>query len=64
MGKRSLPVVLVENRVCAKFVAEVGFSVCHCSMSSGGLGGTPENTLLAVQWHTGDPLAVIRAHTG
>ena len=63
MGKRSLPVVLVGNRVCAKFMAEVRFSVCHCSVSSAGLGGTPE-TLLAEQWHTGDPLVVIRAHTG
>ena len=50
--------------VCSKLMAEAGFSVCHCSVSSAvGLGDTPGNTLLAEQWHTAALNAMIPAHT-
>ena len=50
--------------VCAKFMAEARFSVCHCSMSSAsGSGDTCELTLLTEQWHTATPIAMILVHT-
>ena len=53
------------NGVCAKFMAEAGFSVCHCSVSSvARLRDTSENTLLTEQWHTVSPtLRLGRVHT-
>ena len=48
-----------RQRVCAKFMAEEGFSACHCSMSSAaGVEDTSENTLLTEQWHTAVPIAI------
>ena len=45
-------------------MAETGFSVCHCSVSSAaGLGDASESALLTEQWHTAPPIATIPGYT-
>lgn len=53
-----------EVGTCAEFVADAGFSVCHCSLSSVQAWATPAgDTPLTEQWHTVASIVTILPNT-